>query len=124
MTAKEIIELSNSARELNDIVEFQKRKTDGVSIYIDSFSIPVSIGKDSPLFNAIMDVVEEKRKLLEKEISSVEKKSLKNSCANCKFMIPGGEFKNDLCDGSHPVEFAADDFLCNRWEERDENSHN
>ena len=42
------------------------------------------------------------------------------SCSNCTYRMPMGEHENDLCTGSHPIQFAADDFCCNRWEQIDD----
>ncbi len=41
-------------------------------------------------------------------------------CPSCRWFQQMGEDENDLCNNtsgsSHPIQFAAADFGCNRWE--------
>lgn len=58
----------------------------------------------------------------EDELSFIKKifNDFKNqTCDKCKFEIENGEFENNGCNGSHPIELTACDFGCNRWEKRD-----
>lgn len=47
-------------------------------------------------------------------------KNINISCHDCKWIKFMGEHEDDLCENTslsgHPVEFAAGDFWCNRFE--------
>ena len=86
-----------------------------VGIYLNSLEIEAG----TQFHSDILSVIERYRKANENIVANIgsDIKDSKHSCEDCRYRIPMGANDNDRCSGSHPVEFAAADFLCNRWEQ-------
>jgi len=105
-------------------VEEMLHRTDKkVRIFLGEYSIPVVFENDSAEANSVVEMIRAFANNGRKEIENIGKEKIlesSESCDTCKFVIRNGEDENDGCSGSHPVEIAAGDFLCNRWEKCDE----
>lgn len=120
MTREDVEKVKDAANNIDRASEILSRagKND-FSIYIGEYSIPLNIKVEISLYEDVYDVVREYLSInsnIIKNMNSTGMADSEHSCDDCRYRIPMGIEENDRCSGSHPVEFAAGDFLCNRWE--------
>jgi len=123
MTREELDALYVASKRIDAIGEMLERADKGqeFKIMVGQLTIGYEFVQKEPFWETIYEGLVKERRMLEGRIDSASSSVWKeNSCDNCKFVIRGGEDENDECDGSHPVELAAGDFCCNRWEKCDE----